>query len=656
MGQKETTRCTQREYVKAELLAYLELETPGFAVLLRGPWGCGKTYLIKEIKKELERKGKEVRYVSLNGASSREVIDERLAMAFLNESETKKAKAIRALKGVLPIVGNVGNRVLKDLCRGVSTLINGLANKKTAIGSIVFDDLERCLMPLPDLLGYLEELVTTFQVPVVYIGNEEKIREKDGKDGVEPIYHKIKERFIQQSYTLHSEPSEILPQLINATYSELKRGKDFCVFCCWLVDSLRGLTKEENYRAFKSALYQYVRFSARPEINDVLTKNADLQFHFACLFLALAYPAQFGLMQKEDCWQPLYLRAQQDQDELPPYDFEQAVEVCSECYRTRLGIAIEDEPLLDVDVWQAIIKHEVIDVKAISEALQKTHYFQTPPVWEPLFRFRFKDDQTTKNAKKSVVKALRNREIVDAQEIRMLFGLMEGYAKTRAEARRLRFNLSPEDSHKFWKRWQDAIYHRFQRYVDTLLNANLLDLTSMNGSDVYLGHELPGASNPTETLYENMRNYLLKIYEEHNIKQTNKRLHTYLTEQDLNGLSDFLLEESVSTRPILCLDTSGVEAFFQTMTHADMNALLKFNDCLHKRYYIRYSNRQEHLQMFQEEQETWQRLSATFEKRKTDIYKEHACEPLWIITLDRLIEMIHNKLIITQSPTNSEAK
>ena len=37
MGQKETARCTQREYVKAELLAYLELETPGFAVLLRGP-------------------------------------------------------------------------------------------------------------------------------------------------------------------------------------------------------------------------------------------------------------------------------------------------------------------------------------------------------------------------------------------------------------------------------------------------------------------------------------------------------------------------------------------------------------------------------------------------------------------------------------------
>ena len=153
-----------------------------------------------------------------------------------------------------------------------------------------------------------------------------------------------------------------------------------------------------------------------------------------------------------------------------------------------------------------------------------------------------------------------------------------------------------------------------------------------------------------------MRTYLLKIYEKHNIGQTTDRLHNYLKTKDLIGISTLLLEEANLRKPVLCLDTSGVEAFFQTMTHADMNALLKFNDCLHKRYYIRYSNRQEHLQMFQKEQETWQRLSATFEKRKTDIYKEHACEPLWIITLDRLIEMIHNKLIITQSPTNSEAK
>ena len=60
MEQEETMKCTQREYVKKELLAYLELEKPGFAVLLHGSWGCGKTYLIKEIKKELECKGKDV--------------------------------------------------------------------------------------------------------------------------------------------------------------------------------------------------------------------------------------------------------------------------------------------------------------------------------------------------------------------------------------------------------------------------------------------------------------------------------------------------------------------------------------------------------------------------------------------------------------------
>ena len=634
------------------LCEYLGGKGVSAPVLLQGPWGCGKTYLIHQICEDLKSKNVFVRYVSLNGVSSRAELDERLIEAFLNRSLTNMLtmKALRYGGEALLEFIQEYNPVVKKVAKSVKKGVRDVASQEAKDGPLVFDDLERCEMPLPEMLGYLEHLLETFRVPIVYVCNEKRLVEKDKN------FLLMKEKLVGQTYTLVPDADSILPAMVKECDPLINNSKTFTDFCSFLIEKTFVQIHEYNYRAFQSALWQLSFWVNR--LKSVLNKNKELTSQFSCLFMALAYPTQLGKLTDEG-WNIDDIARQQSKEELKDkklcYTYYEALTICAEFSPELFGTGMSLNTLLAPKYWQGIINLEFTEIDKIllmlNEIQERSH-----PVWEPLFRFRFKDDQTTQNAKRAVIKALRNREIVDAQEIRMVFGLMESYAHARAEARNLRNNLSIEDANKFWKRWQDAIYLRFQHYVDTLLDAHLLDLTSIKDSDVCLGHGVPGASRPTESLYENIRTYLLKIYEKRNIEQRTDRLHNYLKTKDLIGISTLLLEEANLRKPVLCLDTSGIEAFFQTMTHADMNALLKFNDCLHKRYYIRYSNRQEHLQMFQEEQETWQRLSAMFEKRKTDIYKEHAYEPLWIITLDRLIEMIHNKLIIPQSSANSETK
>lgn len=65
---------------------YLTMDKPGYAVFLKGNWGCGKTYFIREWMESLKEEKDEGEdiiaqnpvYVSLYGLSSASQIDESL--------------------------------------------------------------------------------------------------------------------------------------------------------------------------------------------------------------------------------------------------------------------------------------------------------------------------------------------------------------------------------------------------------------------------------------------------------------------------------------------------------------------------------------------------------------------------------------------------
>ena len=65
--------------IKEEILDYINCNQVTGALLLTGPWGCGKSYLIKEIARELnENKQAAIAVISLFGLDSVSAINKRV--------------------------------------------------------------------------------------------------------------------------------------------------------------------------------------------------------------------------------------------------------------------------------------------------------------------------------------------------------------------------------------------------------------------------------------------------------------------------------------------------------------------------------------------------------------------------------------------------
>lgn len=165
---------------------YLRLgHVPGFAVLLSGPWGVGKTYLLKAfLKKELGEDPANYVYVSLYGLSTIEEIDDALFQAAFPALTGTAAK-------VAGRVAKVGLKFLK--VEPGEWDIKAFLNKFRA-KLYVFDDLERCEAPTNKVLGYINQFVEHGGAKVIILANEKEIG--DDKD-----YARRREKLIGK--TLH---------------------------------------------------------------------------------------------------------------------------------------------------------------------------------------------------------------------------------------------------------------------------------------------------------------------------------------------------------------------------------------------------------------------------------------------------------------------
>ena len=78
----DASRSSPNGHIYEYLDYYVNLShSPKFSVLLTGPWGIGKTYLIGSFIKSAKDKGKRGIHVSLFGMTSREEIDSALLCA-----------------------------------------------------------------------------------------------------------------------------------------------------------------------------------------------------------------------------------------------------------------------------------------------------------------------------------------------------------------------------------------------------------------------------------------------------------------------------------------------------------------------------------------------------------------------------------------------
>ena len=164
--------------IREEVQAYIENQkTYPYALMLEGPWGSGKTWFMKNIIEGYVGKPEKPRgiYVSLYGLTSAEEITTML----LTSIHHAKYGTI-----TLPIADIVAEKVSKliEEKAGQSFLEYCKERQESATFSkndyfFVFDDLERCPMPLDEVMGYISNFVEQYEAKVILIGNEEEIEQ-----------------------------------------------------------------------------------------------------------------------------------------------------------------------------------------------------------------------------------------------------------------------------------------------------------------------------------------------------------------------------------------------------------------------------------------------------------------------------------------------
>ncbi|HBN06499.1 MAG TPA: hypothetical protein DD434_12035 [Bacteroidales bacterium] len=255
---------------------YVKMPEPRYAVMLKGDWGCGKTYFIKTQIESWSKKSKTKSdditlkpiYVSLYGLSNTTEVTDKIRNVlnpFLTSKGIKIAKKI--IFGTIATTFKIDLNSDKDNERSLSFDLDSLnlldikSDKIKGEKILIFDDLERCKIPLDILFGYINNFIEHKQCKVILISNEQKIEEKEIEKGNEDkdinsnkiTYKDFKEKLIGQTFEISPDYEKV----IKCFLSEIKNSSLQNNFN--IINDVFITSKINNLRILRQCFYDFQR-------------------------------------------------------------------------------------------------------------------------------------------------------------------------------------------------------------------------------------------------------------------------------------------------------------------------------------------------------------------------------------------------------------
>ena len=259
------------EKIKSIFQDYLHTPKTQFAILINGSWGSGKTFFWKNTLALIAaNEGYKTVYVSLNGVGNIADIERKILISLWFGKKDSWLRNRGTLLG-RNILNVTSKRLLKvsfeDLFKDVN--FTGALNKKILL---CFDDLERCQIPIKEVLGYINDFVEHKGLKTVIVADESKIDDSDMG------YNNIKEKVLGRVLNFHLEVEEFLLPLFE-TYKG-KNNQDFFEFLlskqAFLIDLLKEF-KQDNLRTVSFLLeILHKLFSVLNDTQDVFVDEAIL--------------------------------------------------------------------------------------------------------------------------------------------------------------------------------------------------------------------------------------------------------------------------------------------------------------------------------------------------------------------------------------------
>lgn len=259
--------------------SYCLKDEPGYAIMVDGLWGSGKTYFIKKYFASLPTH--KMIYVSLYGANSSSNIEDNIFSAMIGASDVSDGEIKKAGDFIGKVFGAFGDKA-EGSAIGAFASTAGDALKGRALKNIgsdtvlVFDDFERTEMSKHQCLSKINEFVEHQKVKVIVLCDESKV--DDFK------YFDYKEKVILHTNYFERTPEEISEICFSAI-------KDFkCDHVELFKHELVSIIKQFKFTNIRTIMHGLNCF------NEVVNKLYDLDFNYKndevlteLMFPALAY-------------------------------------------------------------------------------------------------------------------------------------------------------------------------------------------------------------------------------------------------------------------------------------------------------------------------------------------------------------------------------
>jgi len=389
------------QHIKDYLAYYIAFsEAPRFAVLVSGPWGIGKTFLVKEFMKPLAADSLRCVYVSLYGLTSLDEIDDALFRAMY---------PILDHKGVR-IAGRAAKALGKYFSVDIDLRAKDVFNRANA-DLFIFDDLERCDLPVNRVLGYINEFVEHEGRKVIIIANEKEI-----DDGDE--YKRIREKLIGKTFEIQTAFEQALEAFIASIKDESAKKLFFSKSL--VISEIYYNSDLHNLRVLQQTMWDFERFHISLD-NKHRDSDAAMTALLGLLF-ALSFEVKAGRLTVDDLTKRQFtliasLAQSHDEENTP-----QPLAIARKRYP---GVDLGETMLSDETLVNLLIKG-IVDGAKIRSELDASSFFVTvadEPSWRTVWHAFERTEEEFNIALVEMERAFAAREFTVSGEILQVFGL-----------------------------------------------------------------------------------------------------------------------------------------------------------------------------------------------------------------------------------------
>lgn len=382
-----------------------------YAVLLKGTWGCGKTWFIDEYLKK--QKIESVLKTSLYGVTSTGQIDKDFFQ------QLYPIRASKGFKIATKIISGIASAAIKfdvdgdgkgDGSISVKAPDLKLDEKFDTSGDclLIFDDLERCKLPLSDVLGYINHFVEIQGCKAIIIANEKEIVNDQN-------YSKIKEKLVGKTFEVQVDLAEIITTLINEL-TDLSL-KQFLLNNISAVIDLQIQSTYSNIRIIKQALWDWERVFK--QLSDVVIKNNELMLHFFQLFFIFTTEVKHGNLNAED------ITSLYDLGWMAFIEEDKETDNTFNKLDRKYGLLVSNYSLIPASEWSNVIDKGIINDNVINSQLEQSKYFTDKQTnWKKLWHCLDLSDDEFVELEGKVFNDISDPELTEVYEITHIAGLL----------------------------------------------------------------------------------------------------------------------------------------------------------------------------------------------------------------------------------------